>query len=361
MGSSQRVLKVLQLGAYPPPWGGVEHNVYAIHQYLLKRNAPGEVINLTRHRTPRDSRVHNPANWVGVLRLLLMKRYDIVHLHFGGRLTRRLLGLALVCALLPSRKAVLTFHSGGYPASDEGRTARARSLRGFVFRRLDAIIAVNDEIGQLFRRFGVASDRVRIICPYVLVDQDSPQPLPEALQNFFDAHEPVLLTVAGLEPEYDIPVQIEAVGSLLEKYPKIGLLIVGSGSLADEMKALIDAKPYAGRIELCGDLPHDLTLRAMAESSLFLRTTRYDGDSIAVREALQLGLRVIATDNRMRPEGVHLIPVSDLTSLVRAIERCLDDPPPRVLCGEHGEENIAAVIRLYEELTGKEIEAPPKS
>lgn len=357
MYSSKRILKVLQLGAYPPPWGGVQHNIYAIHQYLLKRNAPGEVINLTRHRTARDSRVHNPANWIEVLWLLLRRKYDVVHLHFGGSLAPRLLALALVCALLPGRKAVLTFHSGGYPTSDEGRTARERSIRGFVFRRFDAIIGVNEEIVRLFRRFGVAPDRVRLICPYVLVDQESRQPLPKTLEDFFAAHEPVLLTVAGLEPEYDIPIQIEAVGLLQEKYPKIGLMIVGSGSLEGEMKALINTKPYAGRIVLCGDLPHDLTLRAMKESSLFLRTTTYDGDSIAVREALQVGVQVIATDNHMRPEGVQLIPLSDLKALVQAIERCLDDPLPRTPRGEQGEDNIGAVIRLYEELTGKESEA----
>ena len=59
---------------------------------------------------------------------------------------------------------------------------------------------------------------------------------------------------------------------------------------------------------LCGDVPHALTLRLIAESDLFLRTTLYDGDSVAIREALQLGTPVIASDNGMRPAGVHLIP-----------------------------------------------------
>src|SRR5437667_357439 len=78
--------------------------------------------------------------------LLLKLRYDIIHLHIGGDLSSRLLALSLVCCSIPGTKTILTFHSGGYPASKAGRTAHPRTLRGFILRRFDAIIAVNREI-----------------------------------------------------------------------------------------------------------------------------------------------------------------------------------------------------------------------
>jgi len=71
---------------------------------------------------------------------------------------------------------------------------------------------------------------------------------------------------------------------------------------------------------LCGDVPHAVTLRAIAESDVFLRTTLYDGDSISVREALHAGVCVIATDNGMRPDGIHLIGSRNLVALQNAIE-----------------------------------------
>ena len=77
---------------------------------------------------------------------------------------------------------------------------------------------------------------------------------------------------------------------------------------------------YAEHVLLCGDVPHAITMTAISRAELMLRTTLYDGDAVSVREALHLGTPVIASDNGMRPAGVHLIPKSDLQALLRAIE-----------------------------------------
>jgi glycosyltransferase involved in cell wall biosynthesis len=98
-------------------------------------------------------------------------------------------------------------------------------------------------------------------------------------------------------------------------------------------------------------VPHAATLRAIAEADLLLRTTLYDGDSVAVREALHLGTPVIVTDNGMRPAGVRLIPAQDKAALCSAIEASLDGPRSRPEPSAAGaEDNIEAVLKLYEEL-----------
>src|SRR6266481_2079417 len=106
-------------------------------------------------------------------------------------------------------------------------------MRGFVFRRFDRLIGVNGEIVALFHRCGVSPDRTRLICPHAFpaAPSSGPDPRPEALRLFFDSHAPVLLTVGLLEPEYDLPLQIEVLGSVRETYPNAGLAIVGAGSL----------------------------------------------------------------------------------------------------------------------------------
>jgi glycosyltransferase involved in cell wall biosynthesis len=61
-------------------------------------------------------------------------------------------------------------------------------------------------------------------------------------------------------------------------------------------------------------------LHLIKKADILLRTTKFDGDAIAVREALFLETPVIATDNKMRPEEVYLIPVHDADALVEGIE-----------------------------------------
>ncbi|PYT04181.1 MAG: hypothetical protein DMF60_16085 [Acidobacteria bacterium] len=343
-------MRILQMGPYPPPHGGVQTNLVAIRQHLRKNQVPCAVINLTRHRKADADEVYYPTSAIEVIRLLTRLRYDIIHLHIGGNLAPRLLALGMVCSFIPRSRTVLTFHSGGYPVSDEGKSARARTLRGFVLRRFDRVIGVNRELVELFQRVGVSQRKIRLINPHASSTQAPADSLSPELQRFFETHKPVLTTVGGLEPEYDLPLQIEALGLVRERFPQAGLVIVGSGSLEQQVRDLISSKPYAKDIMLCGDVPHAITLRMIAESDLFLRTTLYDGDSISVREALNIGVPVIATDNHMRPSGVHLIPVSDVRALRGAIERSLTNGKERQSCAAADDQNLEAVFELYQEL-----------
>ncbi len=345
-------MKVVQLGPYPPPHGGVQTNLVAIRQYLQRHGHACDAVNLTRFRRETADGVYYPEGAAQLMRLLWRLPADILHLHFGGDLTPRLLGLALFCTAIPGRKTVLSFHSGGYPGSPAGRTAAPGTLRGLVLRRLDGVIAVNQEIAAMFGRFGVPGRRIRTILPFTVQPPDPGTQLPERLSTFLARHRPALLTVGLLEPEYDLPAQIEVMGAVLQRFPGAGLVIVGAGSLEDSLRRQIESKPYAAHILLYGDMPHAVTLRAMLECDVLLRTTLYDGDSVSVREALYIGTPVIATDNGMRPPGVHLVPPSNPARLGDAIAELLKRGGPRQAPAGDGQENVRAVLQYYEELLG---------
>jgi glycogen(starch) synthase len=343
-------MRILLLGPFPPPHGGVQTNLVAIRNYVRGHGIGCAVVNLTRFRRADVDEVYFPRSAFGVMRLLLTLRYDILHVHHGGNITPRLLGLWLVCTLIPRRKTVITFHSGGYASSAAGRASGARTLRAWILRRFDMLIVVNPEMEGLFRRMRVLDERIRLICPYA-VDAEAPSAeLPEPLHRFFESHQPVCLTVGLLEPEYDLELQIDVLGRLREAHPNAGLVIAGSGSLEPELRDYIAARPYARDVLLYGDMPHAITLRAIAECSVFLRTTLYDGDSVAVREALHLGTRVIATDNGMRPGGVTLVPPHNTDALIEAIGGALSAGGSVAPAGESGQENLEAVLTVYRRL-----------
>lgn len=348
---------VLQLGPFPPPHGGVQTNLVAIRDYLRARGMAAPVINLTRHRRRDADDVYYPQSGRQVLTLLREIPADIIHIHIGGLLSGRLLALCAICAMLPRRRVVLTFHSGGYPSKVAGDCPRRWSLRGIVFRRLDAIIAVNAEIGALFARLGVSPSRIHEICPYSPVSVEEDLALTEPLRSFCETHSPLLTTVGLLEPEYDLPRQIRALEGLRQQLPAAGLVIVGSGSLQSELQNRISSSHERDHVLLCGDVPHPLTVRLIAASDLFLRTTLYDGDSISVREALQLGVPVVATDNGMRPAGVHLIPRSDPDALRHAITTVLSVRSARVSPPPRADDGVESVFELYAALLRNQVPA----
>jgi len=348
--SSKPKLRVLLLGPYPPPHGGVEINLASLQEFLHRQEAFCEVINLTRHRKAEAGGVYYPASAMEVVRLLLKRKAEIIHMHIGGDVSWRLLGLGLLCSLLPNRKLLLTLHSGGYPSSPAGKAARPHCLRGFLFRRFDGLIGVNQELVNMFVNFGVPPAKIRLILPFSLPASVPDVTLPETISRFLATHNPVLLTVSGLEPEYDLPSQIQALGFRREMSPGAGLLIVGAGRLETEIRNRIKATCYADHVLLAGDVPHEVVLRIMSLSDILLRTTLYDGDSIAIREALHFGLPVIATDNGMRPEGANLIPVADHRALCQAIQRILDKPQMRQSSPGAETTNLRHVIDFYRQL-----------
>ena len=309
-------------------------------------------LNLTRHRSEPTEDLFYPSSAMEVMGLLRRLDYDVVHLHVGGTFQPRLTLLALVASALPGSRSVFTFHSGGYPSSPEGRATTPKSLRAFALRRFDACVAVNPEILAWFGQCGVDEARAHLIYPHSIPEL-SGGALRADVESFFDTHTRVLTTVGLLEPEYDLSLQIRSMEELRTAHPELGLLIVGSGSLEEALRREIEESPHAEHILLAGDVDHQDTLSAIRRSAAFLRTTHYDGDSISVREALHMGVPVIASENGMRPEGCVLFPPKD--------QRAFEHEVLALLAGSGSEpttdtavtdetSNLEAVVQLYEAL-----------
>jgi glycosyltransferase involved in cell wall biosynthesis len=63
----------------------------------------------------------------------------------------------------------------------------------------------------------------------------------------------------------------------------------------------------------------------IAKSGVYYRPTTVDGDSVALREALVMGVPVVASDATQRPSGVEVVGVGDWAAAAEAIMGALDD------------------------------------
>jgi hypothetical protein len=160
-----------------------------------------------------------------------------------------------------------------------------------------------------------------------------------------------------LEKHYAKDLQIDAMEQILQKFPNAGLLQIGSGSEEGFLHRCIRSKSYAEHILLTGDVPHETTLQLIEKADVLLRTTFYDGDAVSVREALFLGTPVIATDNKMRPAGVHLIPAPpEIEPLCTAIEEQVKLGKLTHQENVNGWEHIEAILDIYQKLCPENVE-----
>lgn len=343
-------MHVLQLGPYPPPEGGISRNMLAIRDELLKNGHECSIIATAKSSEIKDEpNIYHPRTLKEFLKLLTSLKYDILHVHHGGELPFRVFVFLSICAFFGRGKSILTFHSGGY-ALENVKTAHYFSRDAFVFRRFGKIIAVNSQMVEMFGKFGVKAEKLEMILPFVLKNPDKSVEISANLQEFAEKHSPFLLTVCLLEDTYDLFLQVEAMEKVLEKLPNAGLMIVGSGVLEAELKRGIASKKYADRVYLAGNVENKITLHLIKKADILLRTTKFDGDAIAIREALFLETKVIATDNKMRPDGVHLIPIRDGKALVeKIIELSKEERLPRTEKADDTK-NVEAVLKVYEQI-----------
>jgi glycosyltransferase involved in cell wall biosynthesis len=98
---------------------------------------------------------------------------------------------------------------------------------------------------------------------------------------------------------------------------------MGSGEDFQKARERVDQARLDDHVLLAGDVDHDTCLALMSASDVFIRPTLEDGDSISVREALELKVPVVASRVGTRPPGAILFHPGDVEDLLSKLECAL--------------------------------------
>ncbi len=146
------------------------------------------------------------------------------------------------------------------------------------------------------------------------------------------------------------PDFLSVIAGLRQKGLPVRGLIVGSGPLRDELVALAGKMGLAESVEFAG-FQEDV-VPWLARMDLFLFTSRWEGLSVAVIEAMASGLPVVATDvaaireQVVEGENGFVCESGDVPAMVRACRRLCEDPGLRL---RYGERSAALAEALYSE------------
>jgi glycosyltransferase involved in cell wall biosynthesis len=161
------------------------------------------------------------------------------------------------------------------------------------------------------------------VLPAFLCAEGREVTLESELRAWIERHQPLFSIVLFFRPEYGFNLLVAAIARLKCTYPSLGCMVMGSGEQLAEAERRIQETRLEDNILLLGDVDHDACLASMSASDVFLRPTLEDGDSISVREALSLGIPVVASRVGTRPAGVILFHPGDVDDMVAKIELAL--------------------------------------
>ena len=156
-----------------------------------------------------------------------------------------------------------------------------------------------------------------------------------------------LITVSQLIPRKRLDDFVRAVARLRETRPRVRAAIVGRGPVEADLRALSERLGLADAIDFLGFRADVEEL--YARSRVFVLTSRLEGLSIAIAEAMASGLPVVVTDvGEVRDlvregDNGHLFGVGDVDALVRLAAGLLDDPERRSSLGRRAAADARAV------------------
>jgi glycosyltransferase involved in cell wall biosynthesis len=283
--------------------------------------------------------LHPGRDLLGLLELVALmrrERPDILHANSSkaGVLGRT----AAVLARVPVR--VFTVHGWAFKAY----SGAASALYRWADRAMVPLTTVTICVAEAERAAGLAARTCRPERTVVIptgVDAGA------ALPARGDGRPPRLVAVGRLAAPKDPLTLVRAIAAAGRP---CSTCIVGDGPERAAVEAEIRALGVESRVELVGE--RDDVPRLLADSDVFVLSSRSEGSPLSVLEAMAAGLPVIASAVGGVPELVEdditglLVPAGDPGRLAAALDRLLADPSLRRRLGAAGRERVRARFDL---------------
>jgi glycosyltransferase involved in cell wall biosynthesis len=350
-------VKIAFVAPFPPPYGGMGVRFERLTALLSERGYRCRKIRLA---------------WIDGHGLLKLVRRAGAFLASGWRVVRTdaplihcvtgsignfyALSIVLLAARLSRRWVILSVGGGQWASAAKTGSWPMRASVRALLSLADRIIPCNQSLKDALAGFGVDPRRVTLISNALPdeIGERIHEALPRDFELFCDQHDPVLITVGAMQRHYGLLDVLTAFEQVRVRRPAAGLAVfVKKGAcsgFSSEIASRIQGRNLSDAVVIFESVPW--VVSAMSRAHVLIRaTTVTEGDSRAVREALAVGLPVVASDVGYRPSNVILYKAGHPDHLVRALEGALAASSGRTPYTEpEGAENLRKYEHLYRDL-----------
>lgn len=199
-------------------------------------------------------------------------------------------------------------------------------LARFLLPRANKIRVVSSRIKNfLIPRLKISEDKIEI--RPIKIDEEKIRAagfFPENnLRKKYPQFDFIALAAGRLEPEKNFTMALDVWREVIKKSPRAGLVIVGSGSLLNNLK--LQAQNYKLRANLVFEPWTENLISYYKTADIFLNTSFYEGYGLALAEAAVAGCPIVSSDvgvvNGLSQSGkkVAICPIGDKNCFVAKI------------------------------------------
>ncbi|MDO9117853.1 MAG: glycosyltransferase family 4 protein [Nitrospira sp.] len=345
--------KVIIAGGYPPPFGGITVHIQRLAN-ILNRHYKVTVVDFYGKSSATETPQHaielyrfKSSSLRAMIRVLrkLFFGYGIVHLHVSSG--SNVLRILPFVATKISKKLLLTIHGGSFTARLSEKSPLSRTLLRWTLHFFDRIILVNPEQQKAIEGLRIPSSKIAVIPAYIRVEGGASRSLAEKLAEIRSGNEVVLISSGFGLPHYGYHEIIQALARTYQD-KKIALILALYNSFdsqyLNELNDLAATMEHLEYVVLQDTHPDEFNYM-LGQCDTYIRATTMDGDSVAVREALQHGLKVICSDCVARPSGTALFRCKSVESLSEQL-RVANDSLGQKVQPQH--DNAKELMDIYQ-------------
>ena len=303
-----------------------------------------------------ESRSFDAVFFARLLRVVRKHRVDLIHAHLFGSAVR-----AAILAQATGTPAIATLHGD----SDLQSRERFKRLKlGIVNRGLTRVVFVSEPLRQFFlSRFPLRPDFTTVIPNGIDAARFTSRDGPRFRSEFGIAPDAFLVgTIGTPRPDKRLDLFLDAALLLKRQSSAYRFVILGDLTFGRGIP-LIEARAARGLTKdvIITGFRSDVS-RALAAFDVYALTSRYEGFSLALVEAMASRLPVVATrcggPEQIINDGVTgvLVENGSAEAIAEAIERLRGDPSRRAHLGSAAREAVAerftleAQVRAYEQV-----------
>jgi len=275
------------------------------------QNTGAEVIDLLAGK--------NPFSQISALKRFFKNYYGVVHAHLPRA--------EVLAALTSPRDSLIVSRHNSEPFFPNAPAFVSRILSRYVESKASRVVAISEAVKKHLLNSGEISTSSKIEVIYYGFDAHLTKTTTNTNQKM--STDFVVGTVGRLAHQKDYPTLFAAFKKFVARNHSSKLLIVGDGSLKEQLVELARKLRIEEDIIWFGRTSEVISI--MKQMNLFVLASKYEGFGLVLLEAIQAGIPVVAADNSAIPEvlGMNsdsLFRTGDAADLCAKMEEFKSDP-----------------------------------